>query len=70
MIRIVLLTMDGDVTSERLVIVKTLNKMAIVLPSPYITSWTLKKSISRSWKAPRNDDQIKNSSEIKQNGFN
>ena len=51
MMRIVLLTMDGDVASKSLIIVKT-NKMAIILHSPYIITWT-QKSIKRSWKAPR-----------------
>ena len=67
MILIVLLTMDGDVTSKSLTIVKTLTKwlsFCILRTS----SPELKKAFQEAERLKKN--QIKNSSKIKQNVFN
>ena len=69
MILIVLLTMDGDVTSESLITVKTLTKwlsFCILRTS----SPELKKTFREAERLQEKKNQIKNSSEIEQNVFN
>ena len=61
MIRIVLLTMDGDVTSESLIIVKTLTKWLL---------FCILRTSSPELKKTFKNNKIKNSSEIQRNVFN